>query len=407
MIIMNIEKIKSDFPVFKNNPNLTYLDSASTSQRPLPVIEAMNEYYTSFNANVHRGVYKISEEATEKYEKAREKVRNFVCAKSDKEIIYTRGTTESINLVMHGYGEKFVNSGDKIVITIMEHHSNFVPWQQLAKRKNAKLVIIDINENGELKEDEIKTKIKGAKLVAVSHASNVLGTINNVSEICKIAKEEGAVSVIDGAQSVPHMKIDVQKFGCDFFAFSGHKMLGPTGIGGLYGREELLESMDPFLYGGDMISEVTVEKSEWNYLPYKFEAGTLPIAEAIGFGAAIDYLSKLGIENVYKHEKELTEYAISKLSEIKNLSMYGPKKADKKVGVITFNLNGIHSHDVATILSEYGLAIRTGHHCAMPLHDRLQIGATARASFYVYNSKEDVNKLVAGLKEANKIFKVG
>ncbi len=403
---MNVDKIKLDFPIFKNNPSLVYLDSAATSQRPRQVLEAMNEYYSNYNANVHRGVYKIAEDATEKYENAREKIVNFINAKNVNEVIFTRGTTEAINLVMRGYGEKFVKEGDKIVITIMEHHSNFVPWQQLAERKNAKLEVIDITDGGELKEDEIKTKIKGAKIVAISHASNVLGTINDVSKICQLAKDENAISIVDGAQSIPHMRIDVQKIGCDFFAFSGHKMLGPTGIGVLYGREELLENMDPFLYGGDMISEVTVEKSEWNSLPYKFEAGTLPIAEVIGLGAAVDYLNKLGVDNVYSHEKELTKYAMGQLSGIKNISVYGPKEAEKKVGVITFNIEGIHSHDVATILSEYGVAIRTGHHCAMPLHERLHLGATARASFYIYNTKQDADKLANALKEAKKIFKV-
>ena len=404
---MNTDKIKCDFPLLKRNPNLTFLDSAATSQKPLSVIQAMNDYYGNYNANVHRGIYRLSEEATEKYEAVRMKVCDFIGSKTVNDIIYTHGTTESINLVMRGYGEKFIKAGDKIVITILEHHSNFVPWQQLAKKKKAKLEIIDVSENGELKEDEINAKIKGAKIVALSHASNVLGTINPVQEICKIAREQGAISVVDGAQSVSHVKVDVEKIGCDFFVFSAHKMLGPNGIGILYGKEELLEKMDPFIYGGDMISKVTVERSEWNLLPYKFEAGTPPIAEAIGLGAAIDYLNRISINTIRMHEKALSKYAMKQLLTIKNLAIYGPQRTDRRTGVITFNLDGIHSHDVASILSEYNIAIRSGHHCAMPLHKRLKLVASARASLYLYNNKHDVDKLVDALKEVNKIFKVG
>ncbi len=403
--------IKKNFPILNRKSNgkgIVYLDSSATSQKPLAVLETMDEYYKMHNANVHRGVYKLAEEATEIYEGTRKKLAQFIGAgaKNEKQIIYTRGTTEALNLVMRAYGEKFVKKGDKIVTSIMEHHSNFVPWQQLAKNKGAKFEVLDIDDNGEIADSELE-KIKGAKLVAIAHASNVLGTINHVEKICKLAKESGAISVVDGAQSVPHMPVDVRKIGCDFLAFSGHKMLGPTGIGVLYGREELLESMDPFLYGGEMISEVTVEKSEWNALPYKFEAGTMPIAETAGLGAAIDYLQKIGMQNVRNHETRLTKYMLKRLSEVHNLEIYGPKKAESRAGLAAFNLRGIHAHDLATVLDEQGVAIRSGHHCAMPLHTRLGIAASARASLSIYNNEQDIDMLINGLQEAKKIFKLG
>ncbi len=400
--------MKKDFPILErkiNSHNFVYLDSAATSQKPKQVIEAMNEYYTNYNANVHRGVYKISEEATEKYEGTRSKVKKFINSSSEQEIIYTRGTTESINLVMRGWGEKFIKKGDKIVTTIMEHHSNFVPWQQLARKTGAMFEVVGINKKYELDENELERKMKDAKLVAVSHASNVLGTINPIEKICKIAHDNGAIVLVDGAQSIPHIPIDVKKIDCDFFAFSGHKMLGPTGIGVLYGKKELLKSMDPFNYGGDMISEVHIEKSEWNELPYKFEAGTQPIAEVIGLGAAIDYLQKIGMNKVGEHEKELTTYAIEMLNEI-NCNIIGPTGIDNRVGAITFDVAGIHPHDLASLLNEKGIAIRTGHHCAMPLHEYLKLNATARASFYIYNDRKDVDALIEGIKYAKKIFGV-
>ncbi|MBS3067740.1 cysteine desulfurase [Candidatus Micrarchaeota archaeon] len=402
---MNIDKIKEDFPIFKNNPTLVYLDSAATSQRPQQVIDAVNEFYTNYNANVHRGIYKISEEASEKFENVRTKVRDFISAKSEQEIIFTKNTTESINLVMRGWGEKNIKKGDKIVISIMEHHSNFVPWQQLAKQKGAKLEIIDINEEGELKESDFE-KIKGAKLLAITHVSNVLGTLNNVNKLCKLAHDAGAKVLVDGAQSIPHMQIDASAIDCDFFAFSGHKMLGPTGVGILYGKEQVLEETDPFLYGGDMISEVHVEESKWNELPFKFESGTPPASSVIGLGAAIDYLGKLGMENIRKHEQIITQYALQKMTEINGVNIFGPKNPEKRAGVIAFTVNGVHPHDLASILDEYNVAIRSGHHCAMPLHERLALPASSRASFYIYNDKKDVDKLCDGIKEAKKIFKV-
>src|SRR3989338_60449 len=402
---MNIDKIKEDFPIFKNNPTLVYLDSAATSQRPQQVIDAVNEFYTNYNANVHRGIYKISEEASEKFENVRTKVRDFISAKSEQEIIFTKNTTESINLVMRGWGEKNIKKGDKIVISIMEHHSNFVPWQQLAKQKGAKLEIIDINEEGELKESDFE-KIKGAKLLAITHVSNVLGTLNNVNKLCKLAHDAGAKVLVDGAQSIPHMQIDASAIDCDFFAFSGHKMLGPTGVGILYGKEQVLEETDPFLYGGDMISEVHVEESKWSELPFKFEAGTPPAASVIGLGAAIDYLGKLGMENIRKHEQIITQYALQKMTEINGVNIFGPKNPEKRAGVIAFTVNGVHPHDLDSILDEYNVAIRSGHHCAMPLHERLVLPASSRASFYIYNDKKDVDKLCDGIKEAKKIFKV-
>ncbi|MDO8553786.1 MAG: cysteine desulfurase [Candidatus Micrarchaeota archaeon] len=401
--------MKKDFPILErkiNGHDFVYLDSAATSQKPRQVIEAMNDYYTNYNANVHRGVYKISEEASEKYDDARSKVKNFINASSEQEIIYTKGTTESINLVMRSWGEKFIKKGDKIVTTIMEHHSNFVPWQQLASKTGAIFEVVGINKNYELDESELERKIKGAKLVAVTHASNVLGTINPVEKICKIAHDNDAVVLVDGAQSIPHFPVDVRKIDCDFFAFSGHKMLGPTGIGVLYGKKELLESMDPFNYGGDMISEVHVDKSEWNKLPYKFEAGTPPIAEVIGLGAAISYLEKIGMKKIREHEKELTNYAIEMLSKIKNCKIIGSVDVDKRLGAITFDIAGIHPHDLASLLNEKGIAIRTGHHCAMPLHEYLKLNATARASFYIYNEKKDVDALVDSINYAKKIFGV-
>ncbi len=406
MVYMNTDAIKGEFPLFRNNTGMAYLDSAATSQKPRAVLDAMDAYYEKCNANVHRGVYKISEEATRHYEGTREAVRSFIGAKNNNEIIYTRGTTESINLVMRGHGERFIRAGDKIVTTIMEHHSNFVPWQELAKRKKAKFEIIDIDENGGLKKGELAEKIRGAKIVAVTHASNVLGTINEIREICTMAREEGAVSVIDGAQSVPHMAVDVQKIGCDFLAFSSHKMLGPTGIGILYGREELLERMDPFLFGGEMISEVHRDNSKWNRLPYKFEAGTMPIAEVVGLGAAIKYLKKVGMDTIREHEIELTKYALEQIKSIKNVRVFGPTDPKKRGGVLSFELKGIHGHDVATVFDEYKIAIRSGHHCAMPLHERLEVPATARASFYVYNDKQDVDRFIEALKECKKLFKV-
>lgn len=402
---MDVNKIKKDFPILSkkvNGKKIVYLDNAATTQKPKQVLSAVNDFYLECNANVHRGIYQFSEEATERYEQAREKIAGFICA-GNNETVFTRNATEAINLVAYAWGEENIKKGDKIVVSIMEHHSNFVPWQQLAVRKQAKLEIIDIKDNCELNENQFE-KISGAKLVAISHVSNALGTINEVNEICKLAKEEGAVSLVDGAQSVPHMKVNVKKINCDFFAFSGHKMLGPNGIGAIYGRKEMLEQMKPFLFGGDMIREVHTDRTEWNDLPYKFEAGTPNIAGAIGLGAAVDYLSKIGMDEIRKHEIKLTKYAMNELDNIRGLEQYGNKDANKRGGMIPFNLKGIHSHDVASLLDERGIAIRSGHHCAMPLHTRLGLDATNRASFYIYNDEKHVDKLVEGIKYATKVF---
>ena len=408
VIKMDIDKIKKDFPIFErliNGKKIVYLDSAATSQRPKQVIDAVNDFYSNYNANVHRGIYKISEEASEQFENSRIKVRDFIFAKSEREVIFTKNTTEAINLVMRGWGEKNIKKGDKIVVSIMEHHSNFVTWQQLAKKKEAKLEIIDINEYYELNEKDFE-KIKGAKLLAITHVSNVLGTINNINKLCKIAHDAGAKILLDGAQSVPHMEVNVQSLDCDFLVFSGHKMLGPTGVGVLHGKEQVLEEMEPFLYGGDMISEVHVEESKWSELPFKFEAGTPPAASVIGLGAAIDYLRKLGMDNVRRHEQDITEYALQKMSAIKGLNIFGPKNSEKRAGVIAFNVDGVHPHDLASILDEFNIAIRSGHHCAMPLHERLALPASSRVSFYIYNDKSDVDALCNAIEKAKQMFGV-
>jgi cysteine desulfurase/selenocysteine lyase len=402
---MNTDKIKKDFRILSrkiNGKKVTYLDNAATTQRPKQVIEAMTEFYDEYNANIHRGVYKFSEEATEHYEGAREKVAEFIGA-SEQEIVFTRNATEAINLVAYAWGEENITKGDKIVISIMEHHSNFVPWQQLAARKKAKLEIIDIKDDYELNESQFE-KIAGAKLIAISHVSNAIGTINDVDEICKIAKETGAISLVDGAQSVPHMKTDVKRMDCDFLAFSGHKMLGPTGIGMMYGKQDMLEKMKPFLFGGDMIREVHVDRSEWNNLPYKFEAGTPNIAGAIGLGAAVDYLSRIGMSEIRKHEMKLTKYAVKRLSEIDDVKQYGTTDFSKRAGIASFNMKGIHPHDIASLLDECGVAIRSGHHCAMPLHTRLGLDSSNRASFYIYNDETDVDRLIGALEYAKKTF---
>ncbi|MFH1750458.1 MAG: cysteine desulfurase [Candidatus Micrarchaeota archaeon] len=401
-------KIKPDFPTLKrkvNGKELVYLDSTATSQRPMQVISAMEDYYNNYNASVHRGIYTISEEATDRYEKAREKIAKFINAKP-QEIIFTRNATESINLVSYAYGDANIASGEGILSTQMEHHSNMIPWQQLAKRKGAKLDYVMVDEEGFLKMGEYENLLrKKPKIAAFTHVSNVLGTINPVKEMVKKAHDFGAVALVDAAQSVPHMKVDVRDMDCDFFAFSGHKMLGPTGIGVLYGKEDILNKMGPFLTGGSMIREVTLEYSKWADLPAKFEAGTPAIAEAIGFGAAVDYLNKLGMQDVHSHEIELTKYAISRLSEFNGIRIFGPKDATKKAGVLSFHLEGVQPHDAASLLDEQGIAVRAGHHCAHPLMMRYNVPATLRASVYVYNSKEDIDKLVGALKVVEGVLK--
>jgi len=401
---MDVNRIKKDFPILEkevNGKKIVYLDNAATSQKPRQVIEAMDELYYEYNANVHRGIYRFSEQATEKYENAREKLKRFINSK--EEVIFTKNASEALNLIAYSWGEENVRKGDRIVLTVMEHHSNLVPWQQLAKRKKAKLEFMDIGDDYEIKESELD-KIRGAKIVAVCHVSNVLGTINPVKEICELANETGAISVVDGAQSTPHMKVDVSRMKCDFFALTGHKMLGPTGIGALHGNRELLEKMPPFMAGGDMVVEVYQDRSVWNGLPHKFEAGTPNIAGTIGLGAAVDYLSKIGMDEIRKHEIEITKYAIQRLEGLSGVSLYGTKRMERRAGIIPFNVKGVHPHDVATLLDEEGIAIRSGHHCAMPLHTRLGLDATNRASFYIYNDRKDVDKLAEAIENAKKIF---
>lgn len=400
--------IKRDFPIFTRTVHgkpLIYLDNAATSQRPQSVIDAITEYYKRYNANVHRAVHTLSHEASVAYEEAHTRAAKFINARSWREIVFTRNATEAINLVAYAWGLHNLQPGDEVVVTIMEHHSNLVPWQMLRELKKIHVKFLDVTDEGRLKIEELpKLLTPRTKLVGVVYASNVLGTINPVREIVETAKRVGAVTVVDAAQAAPHIPIDVQALGCDFLAVSGHKMLGPTGIGFLYGRKELLEAMHPFLHGGDMISTVTTESVTFNELPWKFEAGTPNIAGGIGLGAAIDYLCALGLENVYAHEQKILAYALEKLFQINGLEIYGPKDIKDRLAVISFNLQGVHPHDVAGILDEAGIAIRSGHHCAQPLMKRLGMDNTARASFYIYNSEDDVDALVDALKTAQKLF---
>ena len=401
-----LEGIKKDFPVLNqivNDEPLVYLDNAATTQKPLKVLAAIKDYYENDNANVHRGVHTLAERATEKYEAAREKVRHFINAKSTKEVLFTRGTTTSINWVAQFAGQ-ILKAGDEIVISIMEHHSNIVPWQEVAKKTGAILKFVYLKD-GQLDMDDLRKKITNqTKFVSIAHVSNVLGTINPVEEITKIAHEHGAYMVVDGAQSTPHMAIDLQKMDVDFFAFSGHKMMGPTGIGVLYGKEELLNQFEPVEFGGEMIDFVYESHSTWTELPWKFEAGTPNIAGAIALGAAIDYIQELGIDQIHQHEIELIDYLMPKLQEIEGLKIYGPKDNVKRGGLITFNIEGLHPHDVATALDMEGVAVRAGHHCAQPLLNYLETPATARASFYLYNTKADCDKLVEALKKTKEFF---
>jgi len=401
--MFDVAEVRKDFPIFDNG--LAYLDSANTSQRPRQVTGAMMEYFEKYNSNIHRAAYKIAETATERYEGAREKIRAFINAASTKEIIYTRGTTEAINLVAYSWGRANIRPGDLIVLTIIDHHSNIVPWQILAAANGARIEYVDIDERGELRLDQFRELLgRAPKLVAFSQVSNALGTINPVDEMVAEAKRAGATVLVDGAQGAPHQGVDVRALGCDFYAFSGHKMLGPTGAGILYGRRELLEQMDPFMAGGDMIKTVRVEGTTYHDLPWKFEAGTQAIGEVIGLGAAVDYLNGIGMENVRAHEREITEYAFEALSEIDGLTMYGPPPS-RRAGVISFSLEGIHPHDLATIADRDQVCLRAGHHCAMPLMTRLGVPATARASFYIYTLKDEVDRLVGSIKEAQRIFK--
>jgi len=409
---ISIENIRKDFPILErkvgDNKPLVYLDNASTTQKPKQVIDAITNYYNNYNANIHRAVYSIAQEATDAYELTRDKITKFLNIPTREEVIFVRGTTEAINLVAYSWGRKNIEKGDIIVTTEYEHHSNIVPWQLLAGEKDAKLEYIGIDDNGELILDQLDKYLATGKvkLVTFSLMSNVLGTISDIDTIVSKCKKAEVRILIDGAQAVPHMKVDIQKLGCDFFAFSAHKMLGPTGIGTLWVRKDILETMDPFHGGGDMIKEVHKYETTWNDLPYKFEAGTPNIADVIGFGVAIDYLSSIGMDKVREHEIELTKYALEKLSKVKDLKIYGTKDISKRGGVISFNFADIHPHDVAQIIDEEGIAVRSGHHCAQVLMERLDVAATSRASFYIYNTKDDVDSLINSLEKVARIFKL-
>ena len=406
------ENLRKDFPILKrtvrDNKRLVYLDNASTTQKPNQVIDSITDYYRNYNSNIHRAVYALAEEATEAYEATRDKIATFINVKDRQEIIFVRGTTEAINLVAYAWGRSHIKEGDIIVTTEYEHHSNIVPWQLLTQEKGAKLEYIGMGDNGELILDDLDKYLATGKvkLVTFSLMSNVLGTITDADKIIEKCEAAGVLTLIDAAQAVPHMKVDIEKLGCDFFAFSGHKMLGPTGIGVLWVRKSVLETMNPFHGGGDMIREVHKYETTWNDLPYKFEAGTPNIADVVGFGSAIDYLTKIGMDNVREHEVELTKYAIEKLSEIKGIHIYGTKDITKRGGVISFNFADVHPHDVAQIIDGEGIAVRSGHHCAQVLMERLDVAATSRASFYIYNTKEDVDALVNSLNKVAKVFKL-
>lgn len=411
--MLDVQKIRKDFPILKRRINgrpIIYLDSAASSLKPRQVIETMDNYYQQYGVNIFRGIYTLSQEATEAYEKSREKVAKFIGVKDPKEVVFVRNATEAINLVAYAWGRANVDGKSEIISTVMEHHANLVTWQQLCLQKGAKIEYLDIDANGKLPDptriaSEISPK---TKLLAITYVSNVLGTINPIKEIVEEVKKANpnCLVLVDAAQAVPHIKVNVGDLGCDFFAFSGHKMLGPMGIGVLWGEYKLLDKMAPFQYGGEMIKEVFLEKTTFAEPPLKFEAGTPNVAGAIGLGAAIDYLEELGMDKVRKHGKELTAYALSSLGDLSNLEIYGPKKAEEKGGVIAFNVKGIHAHDLAQILDEDNICIRSGHHCAMPLHTRLGIPASARASFYIYNTQEEIDKLVEGIEKAKKIFRV-
>ncbi len=404
---LNAEAVRADFPILSRQIHgkpLVYLDSAATSQKPATVIDSMDDYYRRYNANPHRGVYTISEEATAAYEAARQRVASFINAATPKEVIFTRNTTEAINLVRYSWGRATIKAGDRILLTEMEHHSNLVPWQLLAGEVGARLEFLCIDDDGLLMLDQLERKLDGIKLLAITHQSNTLGTINPIKQLTQAAHRAGALVLVDGAQAVPHMPVDVQDLGVDFYAFSGHKMCGPTGVGVLWARRALLEAMPPFLGGGDMIKRVKLTEASWNDLPWKFEAGTPSVAEGIGLGAAVDYLGQFGMENVRTHERTLVDYALEKLQDVQGISIYGPKDPEIHGGSISFTLPDIHPHDLATLIDREGIAVRAGHHCTQPLMDRLGVPATTRASFYIYNRPDEVDQLVAGIQKAQKVF---
>lgn len=404
---MEFTEIRKIFPILDQKVNghpLVYLDSAASAQKPIQVIKTLKHYYERDNANVHRGVHTLSSRATDAYEAARIKVSNFIHAKSEQEIIFTRGTTSSINLVASSYARKVCQEGDEIVISAMEHHSNLLPWQQVAKTTGAVLKYIPLQADGTFSIKDFEQKVTNrTKIVSVSHISNVLGIANPVKQMAAIAHKHGAAIMVDGAQSVPHIKVDVQELDCDFYAFSGHKMCGPTGIGVLYGKKELLEQMEPIEFGGEMIDHVDLHEASWKELPWKFEGGTPIIAGAIGLGVAIDFLEQIGLDVIEEHDKQLTRYVVERMKQIEHLTMYGPEK--DRFGLVTFNLDKIHPHDLATVLDTLGVAIRAGHHCCQPLMKHFGASATARASFYLYNTEEDVNQFISALQKTKEYFK--
>lgn len=406
--MIDIETIRADFPILKreiDGKRLVYLDSAATSQKPEAVIDAVSEYYRMYNANIHRGIHTLSEQATHAFEKVRVKIKNFIGAPDSREVIFTKNTTEAINLVALTWGRTNIGEGDEIMLSPMEHHSNLVPWQMLAQEKKARLVFTELTADGRVDVESVKNLLgPKTKIIAMTQMSNVLGTIVPIAEICKLAHANGTIVLVDGAQSVPHLPTNVQELGCDFLAFSMHKMCGPTGVGVLWGKSELLEAMPPFMGGGDMISAVWADRFVANQLPWKFEAGTPNIADVIASGAAIDYLSKLGMANVRAHEIELSTYAMKKFSDLPGVTLYGPRDPQLKGGVVSFNMEGIHPHDLGQIVNEDGVAIRVGHHCCQPLMRQMDVMGTARASFYVYTSTEEIDLLVDALQKAQRVF---
>jgi cysteine desulfurase / selenocysteine lyase len=409
---LDVSKIRQDFPILKRkingNKTLVYLDNAATTQKPMSVINAICKYYMNYNSNIHRAVHQLAEEATLEYEKTREKVARFINARSTDEIIFTRNATEAINLVSYSWARTNIRKDDKVVLTEIEHHSNIVPWQILSLEKGSVLEYVGIDDNGYLSMEDYKRHLQSnkVKLISVSHMSNVLGTIVPVNEIIKMAHDQSVPVLVDGAQSVPHMPVDVQDMDCDFMAFSAHKMLGPTGVGVLYVKREILNEMPPFIGGGDMIKEVHKNETKYNDLPYKFEGGTPNIADVIGFGAAIDYLNKIGMDKVREHEMDVTNYAIEAIAGVKGVSIYGPPNANHRGGVVSFNIGDIHPHDLATIMNDHGIAIRSGHHCAQVLMERLDVAATSRTSFYIYNTKEEVDTFINALDQARRLFRI-
>lgn len=408
---LEVNEIRKDFPILSriiNGKPLVYFDNAATTQKPFSVIKAISDYYASYNANIHRAVYQIAEEATDAYEKTRDKVCKFINAHSREEIIFTRNATEAINLVAYSWGRKVIGKGDTIILSELEHHSNIVPWQMLCKEKKAKIEYLNVDNNGNLDLGKLESCIQhnNVKLISLSHMSNALGNIIPIESMIKYAHSFGIPFFVDGAQSVPHIRTDVTDLNCEFLAFSGHKMLGPTGVGVLYAKKEILECMNPFIGGGDMIKEVHKYETTYNDLPYKYEGGTPNIADVIGFSHALDYLNKIGMDNIRRHELDLTKYALESLSSLKGMKLYGDDNLSRRGGIISFNLGDIHPHDLATILNDDGIAIRSGHHCAQILMEKLDVSATSRASFYIYNTQEEINIFINALGKAIKLFRL-